>query len=102
MTKAPGLKSLMVKRSVTIGGRKTSVSLEDAFWSALKEIAIGRDQPLSSLIAQINDGRQRGNLSSAIRLFVLDTYRDRVLARHHTARAAQTLLPDQENRAASS
>jgi predicted DNA-binding ribbon-helix-helix protein len=61
--------------SSAIAGHKTSVSLEDAFWRGLKEIAIGRDKTLSDLVAEIDTGRPHNNLSSAIRLFVLDHYR---------------------------
>ena len=70
------MKSPVVKRSIVIAGHKTSVSLEDAFWKGLKEIAGGRDTTLSDLVAAIDSGRQLGNLSSAIRLFVLDYYRN--------------------------
>jgi predicted DNA-binding ribbon-helix-helix protein len=69
------MKSLVIKRSIVIAGHKTSVSLEDAFWRGLKEIAIGRDKTLSDLVAEIDTGRPHNNLSSAIRLFVLDHYR---------------------------
>jgi predicted DNA-binding ribbon-helix-helix protein len=69
------MKSPVVKRSIVIAGHKTSVSLEDAFWKGLKEIAGGRDMTLSDLVATIDSERQHGNLSSAIRLFVLDFYR---------------------------
>ena len=69
------MKSQVVKRSVVIAGHKTSVSLEDAFWNGLKEIAGSRNMTLSDLVAGIDSGRQYGNLSSAIRLFVLDVYR---------------------------
>ena len=69
------MKSPVVKRSIVIAGHKTSVSLEDAFWKGLKEIAGGRDVTLSDLVASIDTERQHGNLSSAIRLFVLDYYR---------------------------
>ena len=72
------MSSLVVKRSIVIAGHKTSVSLEDAFWQGLKEIATGRDMTLSDLVATIDTDRQGGNLSSAIRLFVLDYYRERV------------------------
>src|SRR4051794_3512890 len=72
-----GMKSPVVKRSIVIAGHKTSVSLEDAFWKALKEIAAGRDMTLSEMVARIDTERQHGNLSSAIRLFVLDYYRSR-------------------------
>jgi predicted DNA-binding ribbon-helix-helix protein len=69
------MKSGVVKRSIVIAGHKTSVSLEDAFWEALKEIAASRIKTLSDLVAEIDTGRPHGNLSSAIRLFVLDHYR---------------------------
>jgi predicted DNA-binding ribbon-helix-helix protein len=70
------MKSPVVKRSIVVAGHKTSVSLEDAFWTGLKEIAAGRDLTLSEIVASIDDGRSGGsNLSSAIRLFVLEHYR---------------------------
>jgi predicted DNA-binding ribbon-helix-helix protein len=69
------MKSPVVKRSIVIAGHKTSVSLEDAFWKGLKEIASARHMTLSDLVASIDGGRRQGNLSSAIRLFVLDHYR---------------------------
>ena len=69
------MKSPVVKRSIVIAGHKTSVSLEDAFWRGLKEIANGRELTLSDLVASIDTDRRHGNLSSAIRLFVLDHYR---------------------------
>jgi predicted DNA-binding ribbon-helix-helix protein len=71
------MNSAITKRSVVIAGHKTSISLEDAFWNCLREIAKGRGQTLSALIGSIDTDRQRGNLSSAIRLFVLGCfYRD--------------------------
>jgi predicted DNA-binding ribbon-helix-helix protein len=69
------MKSPVVKRSIVIAGHKTSVSLEDAFWKGLKDIAIVRQITLSDLVASIDTDRRHGNLSSAIRLFVLDHYR---------------------------
>jgi len=72
------MKSLVVKRSINIAGHKTSVSLEDAFWNALKEIAGARDASLSDVVAGIDKARELGNLSSAIRLFVLDFYRSQI------------------------
>ena len=66
------MKSPVVKRSVVIDGHKTSVSLEHAFWSDLKEIAYMEQVTLSELVTKIDKGRQAGNLSSAIRLFVFD------------------------------
>jgi predicted DNA-binding ribbon-helix-helix protein len=65
------MKSPVVKRSIIIGGHKTSISLEDAFWSDLKEIAHSQGATVSTLVTQIDDTRQQGNLSSAIRLYVL-------------------------------
>jgi len=58
------------KRSVLIAGHATSVSLEVAFWDALKDIAARRGASLNALVAEI-DGERQGNLSSALRVFVL-------------------------------
>ena len=71
------MNSPVVKRSIVIAGHKTSVSLEDAFWQGLKQIATERDITLSDLVASIDTDRHHGNLSSAIRLFVLEYYRER-------------------------
>ncbi len=65
------MKSLIAKRSVIIDGQKTSVSLEDPFWTDMKKIAHAQQMTLSALVAEIDGTRERGNLSSAIRLFVL-------------------------------
>lgn len=67
----------IVKRSVVVAGHKTSVSLEDAFWHALKDIAREQSVSLRSLVADIDAGRSGGNLSSAVRLHVLAYYRRR-------------------------
>jgi len=69
------MKSQVVKRSIVIATHKTSVSLEDAFWNGLKEIAASRNMALSDLVSSIDAERKHGNLSSALRLFVLDHYR---------------------------
>ena len=74
------MKSPVVKRSIVIANHKTSVSLEDAFWKSLKDIATDRDMTLSDLVASIDTERHHGNLSSAIRLFVLDHYRSKTAA----------------------
>jgi predicted DNA-binding ribbon-helix-helix protein len=68
-------KSPVVKRSIVVGGHKTSVSLEEAFWSSMKEISGVRGMTLSELVGEIDTARQQGNLSSAIRLFVLDHFK---------------------------
>jgi predicted DNA-binding ribbon-helix-helix protein len=75
------MKSPVVKRSIVIAGHKTSVSLEDAFWKGLKEIADARNMTLSDIVASIDSQRRHGNLSSAIRLFVLDFYRGQSIDR---------------------
>lgn len=81
---APGkpmmAKPMMAKHSVRIAGHATSVSLEPAFWEALCEIAVGRGMPVNDLVAAI-DAERSGNLSSAIRLFVLETCRRGELVR---------------------
>jgi predicted DNA-binding ribbon-helix-helix protein len=74
-------KSLVAKRSIVIADHKTSVSLEDTFWKSLKEIAASGGMTLSELIAAIDSARRHGNLSSAIRLFVLSFYREQLLNR---------------------
>lgn len=85
------MRSPVVKRSVVIAGHKTSVSLEDAFWRGLKEIAVLQGQTLSDLVADIDQNRDLGNLSSAIRLYVLEYYRERANRRAEPVRPA--LLP---------
>jgi predicted DNA-binding ribbon-helix-helix protein len=86
------MKSPVIKRSIVIAGHKTSVSLEDAFWKGLKEIAVGRDTTLSDLVAAIDTGRAHGNLSSAIRLFVLDHYRARTNGHAESAGQAPMIV----------
>ena len=70
----------IVKRSVVIKGRKTSISLEDEFWTGLKVVAAAHDATISDTIAAIETARgPRDNLSSAVRLVVLAHYRDAVM-----------------------
>ena len=73
----------MRKRSVTIDGHRTSVSLEDAFWAELSAIAERRGLSLNALVAEIDHGRadRPENLSSALRLHVLDELRTRTIIR---------------------
>lgn len=61
----------VAKHSIVIAGHRTSISLEDAFWRALKEFAEARGISLAGLVAEIDAGRGDANLSSAIRVFVL-------------------------------
>ena len=70
----------VVKRSIVIAGHRTSVSLEDDFWSGLKEIGREHKMTLASLIADINGRRLDTNLSSAVRLFVLRHFRSKNIA----------------------
>ena len=74
------MKSPVVKRSIVVAGHKTSVSLEEAFWNGMKEISGLRNMTLSELVGEIDNNRQQGNLSSAIRLFVLDHFKARATA----------------------
>jgi predicted DNA-binding ribbon-helix-helix protein len=70
------MKSPIIKRSIIIAGHKTSVSLENEFWSGLKEIARAQGATVAQTATEIDKMRQQGNLSSAIRLFVLDHVRN--------------------------
>ena len=85
------MKSPIVKRSIVLAGHKTSVSLEDPFWEGLKDIAKTRRKTLSDLVGSIDTDREYGNLSSALRLFVLG---------HYQKRAASGLVVDNSVRAA--
>ena len=75
------MKSAIVKRSIILSGHNTSVSLEDAFWEGLKDIAKNRRTTLSDLIGSIDLDREHGNLSSALRLFVLNHYQTQLRGR---------------------
>ena len=65
----------VVKRSIVIAGHRTSVSLEDAFWRALKDIAAERGLSLARLVVQIDAARGEANLSSSLRVFALEQAR---------------------------
>ncbi len=85
------MKSLVVKRSIVIAGHKTSVSLEEPFWLGLKEIAQGQQVTLSTMVGDIDTQRRQGNLSSAIRLFVLESLRTRASAFNGGRTGAETM-----------
>jgi predicted DNA-binding ribbon-helix-helix protein len=87
------MEASVVKRSIVVGGHKTSVSLEDPFWDAMKEIAALMRMTLSELISQIDTDREHSNLSSAIRLFVLDHYMSRGPMRAPKASASEAARP---------
>jgi predicted DNA-binding ribbon-helix-helix protein len=84
------MKSLVIKRSIVIDGHKTSISLEEPFWAGLKEIAHDQNMTLSGTVGAIDTARRQGNLSSAIRLFVLE--RARVHAQARPARQNQDVV----------
>jgi predicted DNA-binding ribbon-helix-helix protein len=69
------MKQNITKRSVVIAGHKTSVSLEEPFWTAVREITKARDITVSALLHEIDRARDNANLSSAVRVFVLDYIR---------------------------
>ena len=71
------MESTVVTHSIIIDGHKTSISLEDAFWSGLKEIAQAQGATVSQTVKEIDNMRKGANMSSAIRLFVLDQVRNR-------------------------
>jgi predicted DNA-binding ribbon-helix-helix protein len=72
------MKSPVIKRSIIRDGHKSSVSLEDQFWVGLHEIAVRQNMTVSALIGLIDQGRNSHNLSSAIRVYVLDDFRARI------------------------
>ena len=85
------MKSVVVKRTVIVAGQKTSVSLEHAFWRGLKEVAAWRDMSLTDLLDSIDSERRDEDLSSAIRLAVLNFYRHQLFAADHLLRSVAPL-----------
>jgi len=75
----PAMKSLIRKHAIVLDNRKTSISIEDAFWEALKAIATARATSVANVISLIDAHHPNTNLSSAIRLTALEFYRDRKL-----------------------
>jgi predicted DNA-binding ribbon-helix-helix protein len=73
--KRPMIRSLVVTQSVNIKGRHSSVSLESAFWNALKKIAATQNITAAALVSKIDSERETANLSSVIRVHVLEHYR---------------------------
>ena len=71
------MKSAIIKRSIKLNGRKTSVSLEDEFWNGLLAVAASKKMTPTALLRTIPFDRGTSNLSSAIRVFVLNQYRER-------------------------
>lgn len=77
-----------VKRSFAIKGHRTSISLEAAFWEALKEAAAEDGIPIASLVAEIDNTRGTSGLSSAVRIWLLDRYRARAKTKRPEAAGA--------------
>ena len=86
------MKSPIIKRSISVAGHKTNISLEDAFWTGLREIAQSRAMSISAIIADIDMRRQHANLSSAVRLFVLEHAQAEA-----AARAAGSAAPERSD-----
>ena len=76
------MNSINIKRSIVHNGRKTSISLEDEFWQVLREIAALQNTKLARLVEQIDQGRNGGNLSSAIRVFLFNHLRAQLASAH--------------------
>jgi predicted DNA-binding ribbon-helix-helix protein len=72
------MKSPVIKRSVIINGHKTSVSLEQPFWNIVRDIAHDERTTVSAVLRRIDEARQHANLSSAVRVYVLEHTRARV------------------------
>jgi predicted DNA-binding ribbon-helix-helix protein len=78
--------SIIKKRSIRLGDHKTSVSLEGPFWDLLNEIAQKQGERVSEIVVKIDKDRERANLSSAVRLFVLGHVRDQIARNHKVAK----------------
>lgn len=72
------MKSVIIKRSIVLNGHKTSVSLENEFWEGLRQIADTQKFKVSALVQRIDRERTNRNLSSAIRIFVFNHFRERL------------------------
>jgi predicted DNA-binding ribbon-helix-helix protein len=87
------MKSPIIKRSIDLGGHKTSVSLENAFWDGLREIADSEETTIVAVIQKIDNERQQANLSSAIRLFVLNHFRSLTAEKRRAAGDSPPQVP---------
>lgn len=94
------MKSVIAKRSVVLDRHKTSISLEDVFWNGVREIADRKKMKLTELLAQIDAERNQSNLSSAIRVFVLNEMRAQAGLQEQPQRAMGTLAWATESKSA--
>lgn len=85
------MNTAVIRRSIIIGGRKTSISLEDEFWNALRAIATARNISITELVEHIERDRKTVNLSSAIRMFVFNNSRD------SASIASRRIAPDSQH-----
>jgi predicted DNA-binding ribbon-helix-helix protein len=100
MPKDLQMKSVIAKRSVVLDRHKTSISLEDVFWNGVREIADRKKMKLTELLAQIDAERNQSNLSSAIRVFVLNEMRAQAGLQEQPQRAMATLAWATESKSA--
>jgi len=87
------MKSIIIKRSIVLNGHKTSVSLENEFWDGLREIADGQKLKVSALVQRIDRERTNRNLSSAIRIYVFNHFRERPVEDRRPAQPVATTAP---------
>jgi predicted DNA-binding ribbon-helix-helix protein len=90
------MKSAVIKRSVVVNGRKTSVSLENEFWDALRQVAKQSNVSIARLLVEIERSRTTINLSSAIRIFLLNHFRTQNSDRQPVSRGPWFLIDDGE------
>jgi predicted DNA-binding ribbon-helix-helix protein len=86
------MKSAVIKRSVVVNGHKTSVSLENEFWDALRQVAKQSNVSVARLLVEIERSRTTINLSSAIRIFLLNHFRTQNSDRHPVSRGPWFLI----------
>jgi len=82
------MKSVIIKRSIVLNGHKTSVSLENEFWEGLRQIADAQKSKVSAMVQRIDRERTNRNLSSAIRIYVFNHFRERLASERASAGAA--------------
>ena len=87
------MKSVIIKRSIVLNGHKTSVSLENEFWEGLRQIADTQKSKVSALVQRIDRERTNRNLSSAIRIFVFNYFREKVANERPSASTAPLWAP---------
>ena len=87
------MKSVIIKRSIVLNGHKTSVSLENEFWEGLRQIADAQKSKVSAMVQRIDRERTNRNLSSAIRIYVFNYFRERLASERTSAGTAPAWAP---------